>query len=109
MVTLLLHVRWSGPDRSYDLAVGCDRVRVYEQVLSEGTEEDVRTFVDVDQLLDLWDDLLLPARWARRGPAGSANTASSTCGADRLAGGGGQKCWSGCPRRMVLPWRAGRR
>ena len=61
VVTLPLHVCWSGPDRFYDLAVRSDRVRVYEMVLREGTEDDVRTFVDVDLLLDVWGDLLLPA------------------------------------------------
>jgi hypothetical protein len=56
-VELPFHIRWSGPELTYDLA---DRARVYEQVLREGTEEDVRYFVDVDVLLDLWDDLVLP-------------------------------------------------
>jgi len=38
-----------------------DRARVYEQVLREGTEDDVRFYVDADQLLELWDELVLPA------------------------------------------------
>jgi hypothetical protein len=44
----------------YDLDDRVDRARVYEQVLREGTEEDVRFYVDPDQLLDLWDELVLP-------------------------------------------------
>jgi hypothetical protein len=44
----------------YDLGTRSDRIRVYEQVLREGTEEDVRFFVDVDQLRELWDELVLP-------------------------------------------------
>ncbi len=44
----------------YDLGIRSDRIRVYEQVLREGTEEEVRFFVDVDQLRELWDELVLP-------------------------------------------------
>jgi hypothetical protein len=48
----------------------------YEQVLAEGTEQDVRFYVVVDDLIGLWAELVLPqhvrqawARWlaARRG------------------------------------------
>jgi len=35
-------------------------MRVYEQVLREGTAEDVRFYVDVDQLIGLWEELVLP-------------------------------------------------
>ena len=38
MVELPVRVRWSGPPRQYDLADRNDRARVYEQVLSEGTD-----------------------------------------------------------------------
>jgi hypothetical protein len=44
----------------YDLGIRSDRIRVYEQVLREGTEEDVRFFVEIDQLRDPWDELVLP-------------------------------------------------
>ena len=37
----------------------------YEQVMAEGTEEDVRAFIDVDEVVALWDDLVLP-RHVRR-------------------------------------------
>ncbi len=60
-VVLPFHIRWSGPPLTYDLTDRADPARVYEQVLREGTEEDVRSFVDVNALLDLWDDLVLPA------------------------------------------------
>lgn len=60
-VELPLHIRWSGPTLSYDLDDRADRARVYEQVLREGTEDDVRFYVDADHLLDLWDDLVLPS------------------------------------------------
>ncbi|MDP9283975.1 MAG: hypothetical protein M3P41_03310 [Actinomycetota bacterium] len=59
-VELPLHIRWSGPTLSYDLDDRADRARVYEQVLREGTEDDVRFYIDADQLLELWDDLVLP-------------------------------------------------
>ncbi len=59
-VALPLHVRWSGPPIVYDLDKRADRARVYEQVLREGTEDDVRYYIDADQLRDLWDELVLP-------------------------------------------------
>jgi hypothetical protein len=42
---LQVHIRWSGPRLAYDLDDRADRVRVYQQVLREGTEDDVRFFV----------------------------------------------------------------
>ena len=69
VVELPPHIRWSGPPRTYDLDQRRDRARVYEQVLREGTEADVRHFVSVDELVDLWDELILPdhvrAAWDR--------------------------------------------
>ncbi len=65
VVELPLHIRWSGPPRRYDLADRQQRARVYEQVLREGNEDDVRRFIGVDELIDLWDDLVLP-RHVRR-------------------------------------------
>jgi hypothetical protein len=60
-VELPLHIRWSGPPITYDLDDRADRARVYEQVLREGTADDVRFFVDPDQLADLFDELVLPS------------------------------------------------
>lgn len=60
-IELPLHIRWSGPPIAYNLDNRADRARVYEQVLREGTEDDVRYYVDADQLRDLWDELVLPA------------------------------------------------
>jgi hypothetical protein len=59
-IELPLHVRWSGPPLTYDLDDRADRARVYEQVLREGTDDDVRFYVDADRLLELWDELALP-------------------------------------------------
>lgn len=73
VVELPLHIRWSGPDRRYDLADRQQRARVYEQVLREGNEDDVRRFIQADELIDLWDELVLPrnvrhawAEWLER-------------------------------------------
>ncbi len=60
VVALPPHIRWSGPSRTYDLDNRRDRARVYEQVLREGSEDDVRHFVRIDDLVDLWDELVLP-------------------------------------------------
>ena len=49
-----------GPPLTYDLNDRADRARVYEQVLREGTEDDVRYYVDPDRLCDLFDELVLP-------------------------------------------------
>jgi hypothetical protein len=78
LAELPLWVRWSGPPRRYDLADRRDRARVYEQVLAEDTDEDVRLYVVIEDLIDLWSDRVLPhhvrqawARWlaTRRGVA----------------------------------------
>jgi hypothetical protein len=60
-VELPLHIRWSGPPLTYDLDDPADRARVYEQILREGTEDDVRSYIDADQLADIFDELVLPA------------------------------------------------
>jgi hypothetical protein len=72
-VELPLRVRWSGPPKIYDLDRHSDLLRVYEQVLREGNDDDIRRFIDVDELLVLWDELVLPdyvrrawAGWFRR-------------------------------------------
>jgi hypothetical protein len=72
-VELPIHVRWSGKPVTYDLDQPMERNRVYEQVLREGGDDDVRRFIDVDVLAEQWDVLVLPprvrrawARWFRR-------------------------------------------
>lgn len=60
VIELPFHVRWSEPRMFYDLGIRADCIRVYEQVLREGTEDDVRFFIDVDQLHELWGELVLP-------------------------------------------------
>jgi hypothetical protein len=65
VVMLPRRVNWSRPDPTYDLSDRRQRARVYEQVLREGSSEDVRHFIDVDELIDLWDDLVLPPAVSR--------------------------------------------
>jgi hypothetical protein len=68
VVVLPTNVRWSAPERTYDLSQRRDLISVYEQVLQEGTEADVRRFIEVNRLVYLWEDLVLPqhvrAAWA---------------------------------------------
>lgn len=64
-VTLPLHVRWSGRPVEYSLADPVHLRRVYEQVLREGTEDDVRRYIDLETLDRLWPELVLP-RHVRR-------------------------------------------
>lgn len=60
VVRLPRRVNWSEPDPVYDLDDPRQRALAYEQVLAEGTAEDVRFFIDVDALIETWDDLVLP-------------------------------------------------
>lgn len=60
-VELPLHLNWSDRGRRYDLRDRRQRARVYEIVLREGSPEDVLAYIDGALLVDLWDDLVLPA------------------------------------------------
>jgi hypothetical protein len=60
VVALPFTVYWSGPDRTWDLADRRQRLRVYEIVLTEGAEDDVRRFVDINELIAVWNELWLP-------------------------------------------------
>lgn len=73
LVELPLRISWSEPSITYDLSRRADRLRVYEQVLREGTEDDVRYHVDVEELARVFDELVLPpyvraawSEWFRR-------------------------------------------
>ena len=59
---------WSGPHRSFDLAVRTQRMRAYEVVLREGGPEDIGSVVDGSLLMDAWAELAVPlvsGRWHR--------------------------------------------
>lgn len=60
-VVLPLHLNWSVTGRRFDLRERRQRARVYEMVLREGTSDDVLAYVDGALLVDLWDELVLPA------------------------------------------------
>ena len=60
-VELPLHLNWSDRGRLFDLRDRRQRARVYEIVLREGGPADVLTYVDGALLVDLWDELVLPA------------------------------------------------
>lgn len=60
-VELPLYLNWSDRGRHYDLRDRRQRARVYEIVLREGGPDDVLTYLDGALLVDLWDDLVLPA------------------------------------------------
>ncbi len=59
-VELPVDIMWSGQRRTYDLDDPKDRLVVYELVLQEGNDAQVREYIDVDQLYDLWDEMYLP-------------------------------------------------
>lgn len=64
-VQLPVWVRWSGEPVTYDLDDPVERRRVYEQVLREGTDDDIRNFINVDVVAAEWDVLVLPPRVRR--------------------------------------------
>jgi hypothetical protein len=59
-VQLPHHVYWSGPPVTYDLGERAHRISVYEQLLCEGTDDDIRRYVRIADIVDLWNDLYLP-------------------------------------------------
>ena len=69
IVELPRHVRWSGPPIPYDMGIRSHRISVYEQVLCEGTVDDVRRFIRLTDLAELWEELYLPEHvrqvWSR--------------------------------------------
>ena len=56
---------WSGPPRSFDLAVRGQRIRAYEVVLREGAPVDLESVVDGALLVDAWAELVVPAELRR--------------------------------------------
>lgn len=59
LVELPLHLWWSG-SRQFDMDDLADLRRVYEIVLREGTAADIRRFIDVDVLREVFAELDLP-------------------------------------------------
>ncbi len=59
---LPLHLEWSRPQRTVDLADRRQRARVYEVALREGRPSDIESIVDGALLVDEWEELVLPRR-----------------------------------------------
>jgi len=59
-VELPVHAWWSEPKRVFDLCKPGDRMRVYELVLTEGDEDDVRLYIRFNVLCSSWQQLFLP-------------------------------------------------
>ena len=68
VVRLPEHVAWS-PPFTYDLADRRQRLDAYAVVMTEGRDEDVLWFIDVDEVVALWAELVLSphicAPWER--------------------------------------------
>ncbi len=66
LVTLPAHVAWS-PPYVYDLDNRSDLRCAYARVMTEGLVDDVRFYIDLETLVEVWDDLYLPShvrdRW----------------------------------------------
>ena len=58
VVVLPSHVAWSGRVE-YDLDDEQQRQRVYERVLTEGLDDDVRHFIRLEHLLEMWERIYL--------------------------------------------------
>lgn len=56
-----IHLWWSGPTRTLDLAHRAQRRRAYEIVLREGGPDDIERVVDGVLLCEAWPDLVLPS------------------------------------------------
>jgi hypothetical protein len=60
-VRSLLQVQWSGPKRVRDLSDRRDRARTYDVLPREGTAGDLWRYIGGALLVDLWNELVLPA------------------------------------------------
>ena len=58
VVKLPPHIAWSLP-YTYDLGRPRSLRRVYARVMTEGLDEDVRWFIDLDVLVEVWEELYL--------------------------------------------------
>lgn len=65
VLTMPNRIWWSGATKVLDTNSREDLVRLYELVLTNGTEEDVRTYISYSELQELWEALHLPTYVAR--------------------------------------------
>jgi len=72
VLTLPLHLFWSGLSPDFDLADTDDLVSAYSAVVREGSAEDQARYLDRDLLARAWASLRLPVRcrslWEERFP-----------------------------------------
>jgi hypothetical protein len=61
VVELPLRLYWSDGRNRFDLSDESERRLLYQIVLTEGSADDVREFLDRATLLRIWDQLWLPA------------------------------------------------
>jgi hypothetical protein len=55
---------WS-PRRSYDLSDPAALRVMYEQIIQEGREQDLKAYLNAELLLRVWPELILPVRVRR--------------------------------------------
>ena len=60
VVSLPLHLSWSGPSSLFDLDDPAELRVVYSTVLREGTSADVKQWLNPVTLVEIWDTLWLP-------------------------------------------------
>jgi hypothetical protein len=60
LVRLPEHLCWSGPVSEFNLDDPAELRVVYDTVLHEGSDDDVRTWIHPGTLLNLWDLLWVP-------------------------------------------------
>lgn len=65
VVTLPDHIAWS-PPYTYDLDDRRDLRRAYARVMTEGLDADVRYYIDVGTLVEVWDELYLAPHVRKR-------------------------------------------
>ncbi len=58
VVTLPGHIAWSAP-YTFDMDDRWQLIGMYQTVMTEGLDDDVRYYIDIDVLVELWDDLWL--------------------------------------------------
>ena len=58
VVELPIHIDWSYQS-PFNLDDECDRRHLYQLVMTEGTEDDVRHYIRLDVLLEIWPTLWL--------------------------------------------------
>ncbi len=58
LVRLPGHIAWS-PPYVYDLDDRPQRCRAYARVMSEGLDADILGYIDIDALVEMWDEIHL--------------------------------------------------